>query len=367
MTPLAPINFPKAYKEILPELSKAFEDFLLKGEYVGKSTYTDLFESQVKEFTGAKYVIACKSGTAALQLALLAAGIEPGDEVITVANTYYATVHAIRSVGAVPIFCDILADTGLMDPDKAEGKITKKTKAILPVHLYGLPVDLGRLRIICEKYNLKLIEDCAHAFGSLYQGTPIGVDSDFACFSLYPTKNLGAFGNAGMILTNSAANAERIRQLIYFANDKRDSFDPKAIHARIDPLQACLLSINLKYFPDAAQHRKDISKIYFNRLQSWVRMLPALTSDEVTPYLFPIFVENRDALISYIRSRGIFLQIHYDINLHTLDQFGGSELGVLPMTEQHNRKVVSLSVHPSISRDDAELICASIIDFIKQS
>jgi dTDP-4-amino-4,6-dideoxygalactose transaminase len=341
------INFPQVFKPLLPELSEAFEEFILKGEYVGYSSYTEKFESQVKEFLGAKHVIGCKNGTSALQLSLLAANIGHGDEVITVANTFYATAYAIKSVGANPVFCEVLASNGLIDPEDAKKKITKKTKAILPVHLYGIPVDLHQLRTLCKESDLTLIEDCAHAFGSMYQKKPIGTDSDYACFSLHSTKSLGGFGNAGMVVTQNDDIATRLRELIFLTNDKRDEYDPLALQARIDPLQACLLRVNLNHFPSTAQHRKDIANVYTSRLRDYFRISPHINEEEIVRYMFPIFSPDRKDLITFAHDRGVELRVHYDIDLHRLKQFGAQPIGTLPLTEKHNREVLSLSVHPS--------------------
>lgn len=362
---IKPVNFSKVYKKHIPELKRIFQDFIMNGEYIG-GKFVDQFENQVKKMINAKYVIGCKSGTHALQLALMAAGIGRGDEVITVGNTYYATIYAIKSIGAKPIFCDVLYENGLIDVTKIAGKITGKTKAILPVHLYGFPVDLREIHRICKEHKLILIEDCSHAFGSKYYGKYVGSDSDLACFSLYPTKNLGAFGNAGMIITKSKKYEKRIRKIIYLTNDKRNKFDPNAIHATLDPLHASLISLNLKYFYNNKKHRQKIAEIYRRELKNYVRIVSNNEKCEIVPYVFPIFIKNRNIFIAYMKNNSVELQIHYNINLHHLNMFGGLLPGSLPNTEKHNKEVVSLSVHPSISASEAKMICGLIKKYVKQ-
>ncbi|NTU98890.1 DegT/DnrJ/EryC1/StrS family aminotransferase [Candidatus Falkowbacteria bacterium] len=357
------MDFAKTYAEILPELSQAFEEFILNGEYIGGSP-VERFESKIKERTGAIHAIACKSGTHALQLALLAAGIGQGDEVITVANTYYATAYAIRSVGAMPIFCEVDFASGLMDSGRVDSLITSRTKAVMPVHLYGAPVDLDALGSICALHGLHLIEDCSHAFGSSYHNTPIGINSDFACFSLYPTKNLGAFGDAGMVLTRSAEHDASVRRMLYLCDRSRSVFPPRAIHAMLDPLQAALLTVTLDAFPGYKHRRQELAGLYRKKLADKVRMLPEDPNSEVNPYVFPIFTDKRDQLLRYLKDMDIHVQVHYDTDLHRLPQFGGLAAGSLPITERHNREVLSLSVHPSLTNAEAEMVSEAVVSFI---
>jgi dTDP-4-amino-4,6-dideoxygalactose transaminase len=363
---IKPVDFPKIYAKLMPEFQQALEQFIMNGEYIGGSL-VERFEDKVRGQLGAEHVIACKSGTHALQLALIAAGIGAGDEVVTVANTYYATAYAVLSVGAIPVFCEVLPDSGLIDPAAIESKLSPKTKAILPVHLYGAPADLDAIRDICDRHGLQLIEDCAHAFGSSYHGTPIGAEADFACFSLYPTKNLGAFGDAGMVVSRSAGHAEKIREVLYLCDAKRTSFPPRAIHAMLDPLQAILLSVVLEHFPEYRRQRQEIAGVYRRELAGVVRMLPEPVDCEVVPYVFPVFTEKRKELFEYMKSQDIHLQVHYDIDLHRMPQFGRAAAGSLPITEQHNRETLSLSVHPSVSVDDARATCQAIKTFVKQN
>ena len=354
------------YQRFLPEFQDALQTFISSGQYIGGRIVED-FEEKVRCLIGAEHAVGCKSGTSALQLSLLAAGIGKGDEVITVANTYYATAWSILSVGAKPIFCDVSPIDGLMDPDKLEGCITDRTRAVLPVHLYGYSAPLDDIRQVAAGHRLTVIEDCAHAFGSSYKGNRLGSDSDFACLSFYPTKNLGAFGDAGMVLTKSANAAKLMRSLRYFGDDERTSFIPHALHARLDPLQACLLSVELDHFDEIDRRRRHLAFSYHKAISDRVRCLPNVTERSVTPYVFPFFVIERAALLAFFQERDLQLQVHYATNLDQLPEFGRATPGRLPHTERHNSEVVSLPVHPSIGDEEVRFICDCLIEFLNKS
>lgn len=355
----------EVYAPIINELVLQFKEYIQNGQYIG-GKYSKIFESKVASFLGASSCVGCKSGTHSLVLALKAAGIGPNDEVISVGNTYYATIWAIKEVGAQPVFCDISPDNALIDCDIIEQLITPRTKAILPVHLYGIPCDLEHLKAICKRHQLQLIEDASHAFGSQYQGHYIGANSDYACFSLYPTKNLGAFGDSGIVVTNKEENAERVRNLLYFSKDPLNgAFNEDAIHAQMDSLQAALVSVVLDHFEQYADRRKQIAKTYAECLHNHIQYLPQLASDEVVPYVFCIFVDNREDLVSYLKTKGIFVQVHYRNDLHRFNQFVASSPVSLPHTEWHNQHVVSLHVSPDLSDDDVYYVCETLLNYYK--
>lgn len=358
---LQPINFGKLYEDLLPELTEAFQSFIRKGIYID-GPFVDEFEDAVKDFLGAKYVVACKNATYAMEMSLKYIGVRRGDEVITVGNTYYATARAIKDVGAKPVFCEIDPKTGQIDPKQVERLITPRTKAILPVHLYGIPADLDALREIANRRNLHIVEDCSHSFGSKYRGRFIGADSEFACFSLYPTKTFGAFGDGGIVATNSASVAARVKELRYLSNAKRDSFDAEALHARFDALQGALTKVVLKNFEILANKRRKLIVIYKNRLDKYVKFFDEDSRDDVLYYVLPCQVEKREELIRYMKENNVVIQVHYDHNLHLMPEFS-SERIKLPITEYHNKHVISLSVNPSLEINEVEMICDLIEKF----
>lgn len=360
-----PIDLPKAYEPILGDLTAAFEGFIKNGEYIG-GEYVKRFEELVKHDIGANFVVGCKSGTHALQLALISAGVGPGDEVITVANTYYATAYAIKSIGAVPVFCDVNGKNGLLDLTEITACITSKTKAVIPVHLYGIAIDIIKLETICSSYGLKLIEDCSHAYGSKHKSAYIGQHSEYACFSLYPTKNLGAFGDAGMILTRSEDAALMMRELLYLSDKSRTRYNPLSIHARLDAIQACLLSVVIEKLVHKFSYQRALIRDHYLKLlatQPGIKMLIAEWND-VIPYVFPVYAENRDGLLAFFRDcKNLHFPIHYSTNLHCLKQFGGMAAETLPVTNMHNSSIFTLPLNPSMTTENVEEICKAIKEF----
>jgi dTDP-4-amino-4,6-dideoxygalactose transaminase len=366
MPVILPVQLARLYKGFLSELSRAFQDWVRGGQYIlGKAV--EQFEEEVCRFLGASHAVGCKSGTHALQLALLAAGVRPGDEVVTVANTYYATAEAIKLAGAEPVFCDIDPATGLLDVDDLPRVVTPKTRAILPVHLYGFPAPLADIRRFARPRGLWVIEDCAHAFGSRSSGVAVGADAALACLSFYPTKSLGGFGDGGMVLTTDRELAEALRRLRYYADAGRDHFHDGAVHARLDGLQAALLSVLLRHFGEFEAVRRRHAAVYRDRLGSLanVRMFHEESGREVSPYVFPVLTEHRDALIAALKREGIVLQVHYPVNLHRLPRFGGSRHARLPHTERHNAQVVSLPTHPSLLPEEVERIAGAFWEFLR--
>lgn len=348
------------YADRFAEFLRATEAFLRDGQYID-GPYVQRFEQEVTEYLGGGHAVGVASGTHALQLALSMAGVGPEDEVITVANTYYATAWAIKAVGARPVFCDIRYDNALIDPEHIEQLITPRTRAIVPVHLYGFAAPMADIRQISSRRGLQVIEDCAQAFGSSDGDTAIGARSEYACFSFYPTKSLGAFGDAGMIVTHTRDQADVLRERRYFSNGSRTAFDGSAQHARLDAIQACLLSVNLRYMPEVSQHRREMATIYRARLSDRFDCLEEVSLDHITPYVCPIRVADREQLLLRMREQDIPLQVHYSTNLHHLDEFGGDTNHHLEATERHNGEVISLPVHPSLNAEDAHRICDVIL------
>jgi aminotransferase EvaB len=347
---------------LIEELSSTFSRFLRAGRYI-QGPSLERFEREFARYLGAADVVGCSSGTYALILALKAAEIRPGDEVITVGNTYYATAQAIRHIGARPVFVDVDPELGLLDPTQLHRATSVRTRAVLAVHLYGIGCPLRPIRAFCECNRLELIEDCAHAFGTEVDGVKIGADAKFACFSLYPTKTLGAFGDAGMIATNDRRVASRLRELRYYALDQsRCNFEPAAEHARLDALQAELLRVVIKGADDWIAQRRAHASLYRERLSGtpYLRIPPIPAGQMIAPYTFPIFVSQPDWLVSALRERGINVEIHYPTNLHDLPQFGGPASRRLPNTERHNAEVLNLPVHPYLSSDEIGAVIEAI-------
>ncbi len=358
-------NLSELYCSYEDEYIDAFKRFLHAGDFIGGNSI-EHFEDALAKFLNKKYVVSCKSGTHALQLALKASNIGQGDEVISVANTYYATIWAIWSVGARVVFCDVGKD-GLIDINKIEKCITAKTKAILPVHLYGIPCEMNGILRLCKKYDLFLIEDASHAFGGSFlkrNDKVLNPEKRFICFSLYPTKNLGVMGDGGIIVTNSEFKATILKDLRYFSsNPLYGQFQKHAMHAQLDTLQAILATENLKYINQWSRHRQSLAKQYAEAFCNHIDYLPDIVGKEVVPYVFPIFHEDRDRLLNYLKEHGVFAQIHYKTDLHKLGWFNGKRNISLPQTEWHNAHVLTLPLFPTLSNENAEFICKTILNF----
>lgn len=348
------------YRPLIPRLKGVLETFLRKGVFIG-GEYVEQLEEAVRVRLGVAHAVGCGSGTSALELALQAAGIGPGDEVVTVADTYYATAYAVRSVGARPVFADILQGGPHLDPVRATAALTAKTRAILAVELYGWRGPGEALREIADDHGVLLIEDCAHAFHAGPPGKAAGSLADFACYSFYPTKTLGALGDAGLVAAREPEAAERLRRLRYFADASRTRFLAGARHARLDALQAAVLLTVLEGFDDLLAARRRLAALYAHRLSERPDLLLDLEDPLPSPYVFPIRVRNREALLPAMRERGIHLGVHYATDLHRLEEFGGAHAGSLPRTESHNASVVSLPVYPQLSEADAHFICDEIL------
>lgn len=356
-----PIELSKLYQPYQTLYEQAFHKFLNDGCFIGGSA-VESFEQQVAEYLDANYVVGCGNGTHALQLALLASGVGHGDEVITVANTYYATARAIVETGAVPVFCDVGTD-GLIDILQAEQLIGKRTKAIIPVHLYGAAANLEALYKIGDAYKIKIIEDCSHAFGSLYRGKKIGHNAPCACFSLYPTKNLGAMGDAGIIAVKSEEMADQLKKLRYFASDDaRNAFNEKAIHSRMDSLQAALLQVSLGLADTWNKIRQQNCAYYKNAFDGTVSYVGCLAQEEIVPYVFPVIVAEQEKFMQYMLEKGVVTQVHYRPMLHKISHLIDREYS-LPVTEYLNEHVVSIPVSETITQQEVSYIAECVLHY----
>ena len=361
-----PIWLSDLYRAHKEEYMEAFSEFFDAGVFIGGPAVRE-FEKNIAAYLGAAEAVGCGNGTQALELALKAHGIGRGDEVITTANTYYATARAIVNTGADAVFCDV-DENGLLDPDLLEALITERTRAVLPVHLYGLCADLDAIREICGRHGIVCVEDCAHALGSESGGEKIGSRSRCACFSLYPTKNLGAFGDAGFIATDDPELAAKMRRLRYYTSDpERLEFQTDGMHTRLDPLHASLLNVSLRHVDEWNAVRRRHRAYYVRRFQGAVPYLKKMEEPGVVPYVFPIVADDQKAFSDHLQSRGIVPQIHYRPDLHRIGHLlpGGKPCaaGSLPRTEYLNAHVVSIPVSPTVTDEEAEQVADAVLDY----
>lgn len=312
-------------------------------------------EEEIAGYHGVKHAVAVASGTDALHLALLAAGIKRGDEVITTPFTFIATAEAISYVGAIPVFVDIDPDSFNIDITKIGPAITKRTKAILPVHLYGHPVDMDRLMEIAKKHNLKVIEDCAQSFGAEYHGKKTGAIGDFGCFSFFPSKNLGGYGDGGMVITDDAKQAEHLLSLRNHGSTVRYYHNEIGFNSRLDEVQAAILRIKFKHIDAYNAKRGNNAALYSKHLAGAGIQTP---SEQVgTKHVFhqyTIRVKNRDGVKQKLDKGGITSSmIYYPVPLHLQTAYKdlGMKSGSLPVSEQAAHEVLSLPMYPELTVD----------------
>lgn len=337
-------------------------DFIL-GEEVGR------FERLFAEVCGAQHCVGVASGCDALLWSLEALGVGPGDEVITVANTFVGTLLPILRRGATPVLVDCLSDVLTIDPDQVAAAVTPRTKAVVPVHLYGQAAEMDEILAVAEKHGLSVLEDASQAHGATYKGRACGSMGSAAGFSFYPAKNLGAFGDAGALTTDDEELALHVRRLCNYGQSQKHHHDLVGWNSRLDTIQAAVLLAKLPGLAAANEARRGIAAAYRERLAG----LP-LESCETRSYVdhvyhqFVIRVERRDELRDFLAARGIATAIHYPAPLHELKAFSGAEFsqGSFPVSERAARELVSLPVFPGLTEAEIEDVCEGLGEFFAQ-
>jgi dTDP-4-amino-4,6-dideoxygalactose transaminase len=361
------VDLKAQYESIKPEIDAAIFNVVSKTAFVG-GTFLQSFEESFARFCNVRYCIGVGNGTDALYLALRALEIGPGDEVITVANSFIATSEAITMAGAKVVFVDINPSTYNIDVAKIEEKIGPKTKAIIPVHLYGQPADMDPILGLAKKYGLKVVEDAAQGHGAEYKGKRIGSIGDAACFSFYPGKNLGAYGDGGAIVTNDEAVAEKARMI---ANHGRlDKYDHKleGVNSRLDGLQAAILDVKLKHLSSWTDGRRRNAYLYNDYLKDSGVITPVEMSDVKAVYhLYVVKVKDgaRQKLQDYLASNGISTGIHYPIALPNLQAYSylGHTEADFPQATKTSREIVSLPMFSELQESQIEYIASKIKQF----
>lgn len=324
------------------------------------------FENEFSKYIGTKYGIGVNSGSDALFLAIKALGIGNGDEIITTSHTFISTADAIIRNGAKPIFVDIDSETYTIDVTQIENKITKRTKAIIPVHLYGHPVDMNPLMEIAEKYNLFVIEDACQAHGAEYNGKKAGSIGDIGCFSFYPTKNLGAYGDGGILVTNDDDLAIKLSMLRNYGSIKKYHHEFIGINSRLDEIQAAILRIKLRYLDVWNEKRRKIAKLYNEFLVENTNIRTPIER-EYAKHVYHLYVarcKDRDKLMLHLKKNSIQVQIHYPIPIHKQKAY--QTLGYnthLPVTEKMCKEILSLPMHPWLKESEIKKIANCINEF----
>jgi len=323
------------------------------------------FEAELAQFVGVEHAVGCASGTEAIYLALAACGVTSGDEVIVVAHTAVPTISAISMTGATPVFVDINPANYLMDTTQLESKITSRTKVIIPVHLYGQMVDMEPVLKIAAKHDLRVVEDVAQAIGATYRGAVAGSLGDLGAFSFYPSKNLGAFGDAGAVTTKSKALSDRLFMLRNYGQSQRYHHDVIGINSRLDEIQAAILSAQLPFVPEWNDRRIEIATRYTRGLQEIVQTPPSEVRSEHVYHLYVIQVDEREQLQKFLTERGIHTLIHYPIPAHIQKAYAflGYKKGDLPVSELVAGRILSLPMFPELTDEQVDYVIQSIKEF----
>jgi dTDP-4-amino-4,6-dideoxygalactose transaminase len=327
------------------------------------------FENEFVAFCEAKHCVALNSGTSALHLALLAVGVQPGDEVITTPNTFIATAEAITYTGARPVFVDIDSATANLDPKLIESAITPRTKAILPVHLYGRPADLDAILAIARPRGLAVIEDACQAHGARYRGRRVGALGDAGTFSFYPPKNLGAYGEGGALVTNDNRIAQFARTARNHGQSGRYSHDFVGYNYRMDGFQGAVLRVKLKHFGEWMAKRLALVRAYQSSLApAHLKMLRDDPRDECAYYQLVVYLDQRDSVRAQLEARGIETAVHYPRPLHLQPAYAslGYPNGTFPHAERACERVLSLPLYPELTREQAEYVVRSLAEIIRE-
>jgi len=369
---IPPIDLAQQYKTIEEEINAAVLNVLASGRYIGGNS-VESFEQKFAAYTGVSECVSCNSGTDALYLALRALEIGPGDEVITTSFTFIATAEAISTVGATPVFVDIEAQTFNLDVNQVSSAITSKTKAILPVHLFGQPVDMTHLMEIAQKHDLAVIEDCAQATGATWDNRKVGSIGHIGCFSFFPTKNLGAFGDGGAITTNDPSLAARIRMLKEHGSCSRYHHEEIGVNSRLDTLQAAILQVKLSHLETWNSQRCQVAARYQNLFapipgiclpqslpgcesvwnQYTIRILSQAGEGEISS-------ENllRDKVRNQMQQQGVSSMIYYPLPLHLQPVYENLayQKGSFPVVEQVCHEVLSVPMFPELTQEEQERV-----------
>lgn len=352
------LNLEPMHSQIRDEIVEGFKKIYDKNWFIlGQSV--DAFEQEFSKYCNTNHCISCGNGLDALSIILRGYDIGEGDEVIVPSNTFIATALAVSYVGAKVVFVEPNIQTFNININKIEVAITKKTKAIIAVHLYGRPAEVDKIKVLCKKYNIKLIEDAAQAHGAMYKGKKVGSFGDAAGFSFYPGKNLGALGDGGAIVTNDSILAQKVQAIRNYGSIIKYHNEYKGVNSRLDEIQAEFLRIKLKYLDTWNVDRKKSAKLYLEKINNDKIILPCINSVEDSVWhVFPVRTEYRDELENYLKNKGIETLIHYPIPLHLQKAYKdlGYKAGDFPVAEAISKTVLSLPLWYGMKDDEINYV-----------
>lgn len=357
------------YISIKNEIKAAIDKVLDSGSFILGENVLKL-EEEFAKFCGCKFAVGVASGTDALELSLRALGINTEDEVITTPFTFIATVEAICQVGAKPVFADIEPGSFVINPELVRKKITQKTKAIIPVHIYGHPCDMDKILKIAKEYNLKIIEDCAQAIGSEYKAKKVGTFGELGCFSFFPSKNLGAYGDGGMVITDKEDLAKTLKMLRIHGSSSKYHHLVEGRNSRLDELQAAILRVKLKYLDNWNNTRRKNAYLYQQYLSKYnlngrITLPQERVNNRSTYHLYVIRTKRRDDLRDFLGARDIQTAVHYPIPLHLQEVYKdlGYKVEDFPQTELSSHEVLSLPMYPELTEKQISYIAECINKF----
>ena len=356
-------DYLRGYERIRADVEAALRRVVASGRLI-LGPEGEVFEREFAAYVGARHAVAVGSGTDAIVIALRALGIGPGDEVITVSHTAAATVGAVREAGAAPRLVDVDPHSLLIDPGQVEARIGPRTRAILPVHLYGRPAAMRAIGVIASRHGLAVIEDCAQAHGARIEGRHVGTFGAIGCFSFYPTKNLGALGDGGVCITADAQLAERMRRLRFHGFDASRSAQLEGLNSRLDEIQAAVLRVKLRRLDAWLSARSRIAGQYLQALSSADVRLPDREPDtDHAWHLFVIRSHRRRQLIERLARAEIGYGIHYPVPVHLMPAYEplGYPRGSLPITERAAEEVLSLPMYPELADEEVEAVCHAVL------
>ena len=367
MEPVPYLDLQGQYHSLRSEVLTALEEICESTKFAQGPATAD-FETKFAAYCGVDHCVSLNSGTSALHLALRCLDVGPGDEVVTASMSFIATAWAISYVGATPVFVDIDPVRRTLNPDRLEAAITPRTKAIIPVHLFGMPADMDRINPIAERHGLPVIEDAAQAHGAKYRGKRVGQFGQIACFSFYPSKNLGAYGEGGALITNNASMAQRARSLRDQAQSQKYLHDEIGYNYRMDSFQGAVLAIKLKHLDEWNTSRIDCARLYTELLKDSSYKLPAHISDsECVWHCYVVETSERDRVRSALQDVGIQTAVHYPVPIHLQKAYVhlGYRSGDLPVTEALCEKCLSLPIYPELSKDKISRVASVLLELEK--
>jgi dTDP-4-amino-4,6-dideoxygalactose transaminase len=357
------VDLHKQYLSIQSEIDTTISQTIRDASFIGGQTI-EKFEISFAEYLGIDHVIACANGTDAIEILLQSMGIGEGDEVLVPAISWISTAEAVTTVGATPVFVDIHPEYYVIDTDNIEAKITDKTKAIIPVHLYGQAAQMDKIMEIAKKHNLKVLEDCAQAHGATFNGKKVGTFGDAASFSFYPGKNLGAYGDAGGMVTNNSEVADKARMIANHGQRKKHDHQIEGRNSRMDGLQAAILNVKLKYLIGWTEGRQSVAKIYDSLLEGADGITLPKTHENVGHvfHLYVIQVDDRDEVMARLDKEGIGTAIHYPTPMPFMPAYArfSHTPKDFPVADRLSKRILSIPMFPELTESEIAYVCEQL-------